>query len=440
MKKSGRGKKLIRLLTLVLVMAFTMSACASKSLEQNKLPENSPAKNDSTSNESGAEKLNSEGQKEPDKTTEDQSNSGQTQNDPGKSGDGSSNEQAKSDNKPKQVKARAVYLTGWSAGNMAKLQKIIELSKTTELNAVVIDIKDDDGKVGYDTGIKEVKDIGAWEKKYDVDKAIKVLHENNIYVIGRLVCFKDPILANKRLDLAYKSVNGGVWRDNKGRAWVNPMNKDSWTYITNIAKEAADKGFDEIQYDYIRFPNGGDGGNVKLIDFGKDFDPNTKSDIIAEFLKTSMKEIHEGKNINLSADLFAIAAVGTADDKTLGQNWEKMCADVDYICPMAYPSHYALGQEIRGVTFAKPDLEPYKVVYETLMSGKDRLDKVEHKAKIRAYLQAFTAPWIGKGNWQKYGVQQIKDQIKAVYDAGYEEWILWSPENVYPDEIFEKKK
>lgn len=341
---------------------------------------------------------------------------------------------------PKQVKAKAIYLTGWSAGNSAKIQQIIGLSKTTELNAVVIDIKDDDGKVAYDSNIKEVKDIGAWEKKYDPESVIKTLHENNIYVIGRLVCFKDPILPNKRLDLAYKSVNGGVWRDNKNRAWLNPYNKDSWDYIINIAKEAADKGFDEIQYDYIRFPNGGDGGNIKLIDFGSNFDPSTKSDTIAEFLRKSMKEIHDGKGINLAADLFAIAAVGTADDNTLGQNWEKISRESDYICPMVYPSHYASGQEIRGVKFPKPDLDPYNVVYQTLMTSKERLSKLDQKAKVRAYLQAFSAPWIGTGNWQKYGAQQIREQIKAVYDAGYEEWILWDPANAYPDGAFEKKK
>jgi len=254
------------------------------------------------------------------------------------------------------------------------------------------------------------------------------------------VCFKDPILPNKRLDLAYKSVNGGVWRDNKNRAWLNPFNRESWDYIINIAKEAVDKGFDEIQYDYIRFPNGGDGGNIKLIDFGPNFDPSVKSDIIAEFLRKSWKEIHEGKGVNLAADLFAIAAVGTADDNTLGQNWEKLSREVDYICPMAYPSHYASGQEIRGVKFLKPDLEPYNVVYQTLMTSKERLSKLEEKAKIRTYLQAFSAPWIGTGNWQKYGAQQIREQIKALYDAGYNEWILWDPANAYPDGAFEKKK
>ncbi|MCX7842141.1 MAG: putative glycoside hydrolase [Clostridia bacterium] len=423
--------KIMSILTaIILLTCIVLTACTGVKV---KVPDASEKK----SEQSDGEKTNpTEGQSEESKTndTKPSENANNKSEQPGNQNQGD-NASAK---KPKLVKARAVYLTGWSAGNMTKLQQIIELINTTELNAVVLDIKDDDGKVGYETGIQEVREIGGWERKYDVDKVIKLLHENNIYVIGRLVCFKDPILPNKRVDLAYKSVNGGVWRDNRGRAWVNPLNKDSWQYILNIAKEAADKGFDEIQYDYIRFPNAGDGGNVKLIDFGPNFDPNTKSDFIAEFLRISMKEIREGKGIPLSADLFAIAAVGTADDKTLGQNWEKLCAETDYICPMAYPSHYAPGQSIRGVTFAKPDLEPYAVVYQTLMTGKERLEKLEKKAIIRPYLQAFSAPWLGAGNWQRYGAKQIREQIKAVYDAGYDEWILWAPDNVYPLEAFEK--
>lgn len=343
----------------------------------------------------------------------------------------------------KSPKVKAIYLTGWTAGNPAKIQQIVNLSKTTELNAVVIDIKDDDGKVGYETAISEVREIGGWEKKYDVDKAIKTLHENNIYVIGRLVCFKDPILAQKKPEVAYKSKNGGVWKDQNGKPWVNPMNKETWEYIWKIAREAKEKGFDEIQFDYVRFCNDGD---TKLMDFGPDFDPNTKSDTIAEFLNKSYTEIHDKLGIPLTADVFGIAAVSSGDDKIIGQNWEKLAKEVDYMCPMVYPSHYAnvkqngVGQGINGVTFGKPDLEPYNVIYQTLLAGKKRLDNVEHKAKIRPYLQAFTASWLGAGYYQKYGTEQVKQQIKAVYDAGYEEWILWDPNNNYPPEYFEAKK
>lgn len=343
----------------------------------------------------------------------------------------------------KAIKAKAVYLTGWSAGNDAKIQQIVNLAKTTELNAVVIDIKDDDGFVGYETGISEVRELGGWKKKYDVDKAIKTLHDNGVYVIGRLVCFKDPILAQKKPELAYKSKNGGVWKDRDGKPWVNPMNKESWEYVLKIAYEAIDKGFDEIQYDYVRFCNDGD---TKLIDYGPEFDPETKSDVIAEFLKKSYEEIHENRRVVLTADVFGIAAVSKADDKSIGQNWEKLAKEVDYMCPMVYPSHYAnskqngVGQGINGVTFTKPDLDPYNVVYQTLLAGKKRLEASEHKAKIRPYLQAFTADYLGAGYYQKYGAEQIKQQIKAVYDAGYEEWILWDARNNYPQEYFEAKQ
>lgn len=343
---------------------------------------------------------------------------------------------------PKPDKVRAIYYTGWSAGSDKKIQQLIDLTKTTELNSVVIDIKDDDGKVGYETSIKEVRAIKAWEKKYDVDKVIKKLHENNIYVIGRLVCFKDPILAQKRPDYAYKRKDGSIWRDNKGRAWINPLNKDTWDYTINIAKEAVDKGFDEIQYDYVRFSND---GNFREIYFGPKFDHNSKSVAISEFLRKSMTEINDGKGVLLSADVFGIAAVATGDDKIIGQNWEMLAKEVHFLSPMVYPSHYAntlqngVGQEINGVLFKKPDLEPYKVVYNTLISGKKRLEKANIKTGIRPYLQAFDAPWIGSGYWQTYGGQQVRQQIKAVYDAGYDEWILWDPSNTYPEGSFLKK-
>ncbi|MDP4181050.1 MAG: putative glycoside hydrolase [Bacillota bacterium] len=342
----------------------------------------------------------------------------------------------------KPDKLRAFYFSGWTAGNPQRIKQVIELAKTTDLNAVVIDIKDDNGTIGYKTDIQDVKDNGAVEVKFDVDKVIKQLHEGNVFVIGRLVCFKDPILPKKHPELAFKKKDGSIWRDNIGRAWVNPFNQGAWDYNIKIAQEAIDKGFDGIQFDYVRFCNDGD---IKKIYFGENFDPSTKSDAISGFLKKSYEEIHNKKGAELSADVFGISAVATADDKIIGQNWEKLAANVDYLSPMVYPSHYAtikqnnVGQEINGVLFTKPDLEPYNVIYQTLLSGDKRLKKANIKVNIRPYLQAFTAPWLGKGYYQKYGTEQVKQQIKAVYDAGYTEWILWDPANNYPLDCLEKK-
>jgi len=342
--------------------------------------------------------------------------------------------------KPDDV--RAVYLSGWTAGSDSRINEIVELSKTTDLNAVVIDIKDDNGMIGYKSEIKEVKNNGAIEVKYDVDKVIKKLHEGNVFVIARLVCFKDPILAKKNPEIAYKKKDGSIWKDNIGRPWANPLNEKTWDYNINIALEAIDKGFDGIQYDYVRFCNDGDFRSIYL---GENFNSSTKSDAIAAFLKKSNEKIYIEKGIELSADVFGISAVSTGDDVIIGQNWEKLSKEVSCLSPMVYPSHYATskqngtGQEINGVNFDKPDLEPYSVVYNTLLSGKKRLDKEGTKVTIRPYLQAFTAPWNGAGYYQKYGIEQIRQQIKAVYDAGYTEWILWDPANKYPMDVFEKK-
>jgi len=202
-------------------------------------------------------------------------------------------------------------------------------------------------------------------------------------------------------------------------------------------------GIDEIQYDYVRFCNDGD---VKNIDFGADFDPNTKSDAIAEFLKYADNEVCKKKGVPVSADIFGIAAITSADDKILGQNLEKISKEIDYISPMIYPSHYAnisqnkVGQIINNVTFPRPDLDPYNVIFHSMILTKKRLQIAESKTIVRPYLQCFTASWLGQGNYQKYGPQQIRDQIRAVYDSGYEEWLLWDPNNNYQASMFEKNK
>jgi len=324
------------------------------------------------------------------------------------------------------VKVKALYLTGWTVGSSSKVDLYVEVAKTTEINSYVIDIKDDDGYVGYESQIPAVREIGAWKKKYDVDKVLKAFHDAGVHIIGRIVCFKDPVLSSKKPDLAVKNVNGGLWRDNHKLTWLNPYNKDSWPYIIDIAKEAVEKGFDEIQFDYIRFPND---GNKKAMDFGN---PSQKKyEVINEFLAYARKEL---PGVILSADVFGIICESPEDTEDIGQYLELIGMDVDYISPMVYPSHYAVGQVVNNVRFAKPDFEPYGVVYNSLAKAKDRISKVEgYRAGVRPYLQDFTAKWLGKGYYQTYGPEQVRQQIKAVYDAGYEEWILWDAENTYSE-------
>jgi len=340
-----------------------------------------------------------------------------------------------------EFKVKAIYVTASSAGDSKTLQHIIDLVKETELNTIVLDVKDDYGRVDYESNIDEVKQNNAYTKFYNVDNVIKTLHENNVHVIGRIVCFKDPLLASKRADLAIKRPNGQVWRENGKIPWINPYNEEAWKYNIDIAKEAADKGFDEIQFDYVRFPT----ARTTDVFYGNNIP--SKADTISRFLETAEKEIHAGKGITFSADVFGIICESPNDYENIGQDLEKVGMNIDYVCPMVYPSHFANskqngdGQSINGVRFTAPDLDPYRVVYNTLAKAKERVSKVEgYKAKFRPYLQDFTATWLSSGYYQKYGADQVRQQIKAVYDAGFDEWILWDASNVYSEDALEKEK
>lgn len=331
------------------------------------------------------------------------------------------------------VKAKALYLTGWTVGSTKKVDHYIELAKTTEINSYVIDIKDDDGYVGYESNVPAVKDNGTWKKKYNADSVIKAFHDGNVHLIGRIVAFKDPVYSLKRPDLAIKNVGGGLWKDNGKLTWLNPYNKENWDYLVSIAKEAVAKGFDEIQFDYVRFPSDGKKKNMDFSGMTEE-----KYQAINDFLAYAKSQI----SVPVSADVFGIIFESPADTEGIGQYLEHVGKDVDFISPMVYPSHYAYGQIVNKVAFKAPDLDPYGVVYNTLVKGKDRISKVSggYNAKVRPYLQDFTASWLRpKSMYQQYGVEQVKQQIKAVYDAGYDEWILWDAGNSYDEAALQKE-
>lgn len=367
----------------------------------------------------------------------------------GQEPDTSRNEPAKPNNQPKEnnivyspktankdIKVKALYLTGWTVGNKSKRDDFIELAKTTEINSFVVDIKDDDGMVGYESNIPTVREAGTWKEKYNAEQVLKEFHENNIHVIGRIVCFKDPAYSIKKPELAVKHINGGLWKENKKSeeiTWLNPDKRETWPYLVAIAKEAADKGFDEIQFDYVRFPN----GDRSKMDFGrKDL---VKYEVINEFLAYARKELPE---VILSADVFGIICESPGDREDIGQYFEMIGKKLDYISPMAYPSLYAQGQIVNSIAFPKPDLDPYGVVYNTLLKAKDRISKTEgYNANVRPYLQGYTANWLPQGYFQSYGAAQYRQQIQAVYSAGYEEWIFWDANNRYiGTSAFEKVK
>lgn len=324
-------------------------------------------------------------------------------------------------------KVKGIFMTGHSIGLSSRFDHTIDMTNQSVINAWVIDVKDDLGTMTYSSDIPMVKEAGADQlvKVRDFHEAMEALRKNDIYPIARIVTFKDRQITNARPDLAIKSNTGEVWRDRKGDAWLNPYNKETWDYVIAIGKEAASKGFKEIQFDYVRFPTD---GNRAIIDYGAAGEEMTMAEAIAAFLEYAREELRD-YGVVVSADIFGLVTT-VSDDMGLGQHLETLSTATDVLAPMVYPSHYALGSY--GVP--KPDLDPYQIVYTSMNTARERVEAVEaqnEKAILRPWLQDFTASYLGAGYYQAYGTQQIKEQIDAVYDAGLEEWILWNAGNRY---------
>lgn len=330
--------------------------------------------------------------------------------------------------KKEGVKVKGIYVTGPVAGSAGRMGELVDLVNATELNAMVIDIKNDSGEITYNMDHDLVGEIDA-NANYimNMEQLVKDLKEQDIYLIARVVAFKDPLLAEKKPELCIKNADGSPFRDKDGLGWVNPYNKDVWEYIIQVSKKAVDIGFDEIQFDYIRFSTD---SRMKNADFGIEAEEKSKTDIITEFTKYAYEEL-DIYGAFVSADVYGAIIDSEIDQEIVGQDYVEMSKHLDYICPMIYPSHYADG----SYEIEYPDLEPYRLILASLNKSKEVLSEIEdgeHVAIVRPWLQDFTAPWIS--NYQKYGPKQIREQVEGVYDSGYEEWILWNGSNKYTEE------
>jgi hypothetical protein len=330
---------------------------------------------------------------------------------------------------------KAIFMTGHTLGYKSRFENLLNLMDNTEINAVVIDVKDDFGEMTYNSFVPMVKEVEADKtvKDKNFHETMKILSDKDIYPIARIVSFKDKTAAGKRPDLAVKSKDGSVWRDNKGDAWLNPYNRDSWQYLIQIAEEAAISGFKEIQFDYVRFPTD---GKRELIEYGPAGE-ELMQDAIAGFLRHARERLAP-YGVLVSADVFGLVTT-VEDDMKLGQHLETLATAVDIISPMVYPSHYALGTY--GVPY--PDADPYTIVKTSMEVAKERINKIEtdeQKAILRPWLQDFSAPWLrGQygSNYTPYGPEQIKAQKKATYDADLTQWIFWNAGNKYTENGYE---
>ena len=450
------------------------------------------------SNESGAE------------TTVD----GDTAANPGASTD--SVEDAATVKELNRVKVKGIYVSGPMAGT-AGMDNLIALVDRTELNALVIDVKNDDGYLTCELDVPLAEQIGS-EKHYikDLPALVQTCKEKNIYLIARVVAFKDPILAEKMPEWSLHNSDGSIFRDKSGLAWVNPYRKEVWEYLASVGEAAIKAGFDEVQYDYVRFSTD---SRMKQVDFGDSTKGRTKTEAISGFTLYASERIHAAGG-RISADVYGVVIDSEEDQQIVGQNYVEMSRSLDAISPMIYPSHYGP----YNYQIPVPDAQPYDTVLAamqaskmvlagldpktgkkpvsadvsgndavdaaivggeavsgnnaadaaadsqstsgtTAVSGNDAAQDAENaqaadgaqaaedaaaktfalskeeiaqldpttgvQATVRPWLQDFTATWV-KGHIS-YGPEEIRAQIQAVYDAGYEEWILWNAANRYTE-------
>ncbi len=313
------------------------------------------------------------------------------------------------------VPVKGIYLSAWAAGSQKLLDAQLALADRTEVNSMVIDVKDATGYVSYDSKVALAGELKLEEKRIkDIDGLMATLREHHIIPIARIVCFNDPLLAERRPEWAVRSKNGGNWKDKKGSSYTNPYDRRVWDYLVDLGEEAADRGFREIQFDYVRFPSDG-----KISDAVYPGATSSKEDAIADFLAYARDRL-EKKGVWVSADVFGLT-VHVKDDLGIGQRIEKLSRNVDIVSPMIYPSHYYSG----SYNIKSPNSHPYEVIVNAMKDSEVRL--AGSGAIVRPWLQDFSLGGV------TYGVEQVRAQIKAVEEAGVKEWLLWDPSVKYTE-------
>ncbi len=312
---------------------------------------------------------------------------------------------------------RGIYLSGWTVGGTKRWGQLLDVVDKTEINAMVIDVKED-GMMSYKTDIPLAIEVGANHKMIsDIDGKMAELRKRKVYSIARITCFRDEITAKKRLDLSVHTAGGKHWRDSSGHYWLDPYNKANWDYNVDVAIDAAKRGFNEIQWDYVRFPSEGSKAN-RIYPAKEKGDLRSEARVIAEFLKYA-KEKLKPYDVLVTADIFGLTVSAKPDDDMgIGQKVDMMTPNLDVICPMIYPSHYNRGEY--GIP--NPNAAPYKTVSTALKYAVERVKGTD--CRIRPWLQDFSLGY-------RYGEPEVRAQIKAAREHGIEEYLLWNASNRY---------
>ncbi len=311
---------------------------------------------------------------------------------------------------------RALYLSFYGIGEKSLRGPALHLIAETELNALVIDVKGDRGMIPYKSSIPLASQIGAQRilTVKDMKGLIHSFKEKGIYTIARIVVFKDDLLALARPNLAVKTRRGAIWRDRENLAWVDPFKREVWDYNIQIAIEAAQQGFDEIQFDYVRFPDS------SAPRFSRPNTEENRVNAVSGFLKEAKSRLKE-YNVFLSADIFGYVC-WNPDDTKIGQDLDALLPYLDYLSPMLYPSGFHLG--IPG--YRNPMENIFEFIYLSLKRAQERT-KVS-SLRFRPWLQAFRDYAFDRRPFQ---AQEIQTQIRGAESFGSSGWMLWNPTNVY---------
>ena len=340
------------------------------------------------------------------------------QGEPGGTTAGGETGMAEGGEKPEAVKA--LYVPSFVAEGEG-LDGVLRLAEETEVNALVVDVKDA-GVTTYPSEVPLAQEIGATSDSIpDLKAFVQGLKEKGVYPIARLAVFQDDVLPHARPDLAaIDATTGEPWLTYQGAAWVNAYREEAQQYNVDIAKEAAEAGFEEIQFDYVRFPSDGEMANLE---YGQETFP-TQEDAIAGFLERARAQL-QPMGVDVSADVFGL--VGMNDYVGIGQVVSKMAPHLDVLCPMVYPSHYPAG----AYGYDNPDVYPYEIVDLAMADFGNKARAVNPRIEIRPWLQDFDY-------LSEYEPADVEAQMKATEEAGLKGWILWNANAEYTTEVLKK--
>ena len=317
---------------------------------------------------------------------------------------------------------RGIYLNAYAAGGRKRLHELLDIADRTEINTFVVDVKDERGP-HYASQIPQVQQLTqpGQNTLHELKALTDTLHAHKIYAVARIVVFKDPILSKARPDWSIRKAGGGLWTDKKGNTWVSAWDRDVWNYNIEIGEEAARASFDEIQFDYVRFPE-------PFPSLPPQVHPEAKgdrTDAIVGFLDEARRRLHP-LGVAVAADVFGLSPAD-GDDISIGQQWERLLTAADHVLPMVYPSHFL---PTHLPADPHPNRAPGETVFKALGLGDIRVDRlaqagVKGTARIIPWLQAFSAPWVDHNF--TYGTEQAREQIEATYRTGHDDWIFWHP-------------